>query len=78
MHVKEGVGELGLETLDDRMAEGEIGNKMAVHHIQVKVVRTSVQQSPPKFGKLLTVSVRIRIRFYFDATPISFPFGCLK
>jgi hypothetical protein len=46
VHVEEGVRQLGLQTLNDGMAEGEVGHKLAVHHVQVKVVSAGIQQPP--------------------------------
>ncbi len=46
VHVEEGVRQLGLQTLDDGMAEGEVGHKLAVHHVQVEIVRAGIQQPP--------------------------------
>ncbi len=46
MHVEEGVRQLGLQTLDDGMAEGEVRHKLAVHHVQVEIVSAGIQQPP--------------------------------
>ncbi len=57
MHVEEGVRQLGLQTLNHRMAEGEVGHKMAVHDVQVEVVRPRIQQPPAGTAYLLSPKV---------------------
>ena len=46
VHIEEGVGQLGLQTLDDGMAKGQVGHKMPVHDVQVEVVCSGIKQPP--------------------------------
>ena len=45
VHVKEGPGDLGPEALDNRSSEGQVGDEVSVHHVQVEVVGSTVQQT---------------------------------
>jgi hypothetical protein len=55
VHVEEGVRQLGLQTLDDGMAEGEVRHKLTVHHVQVEVVSTGIQQPPSENHRAFSV-----------------------
>ena len=46
VHIEEGVGQLGLQTLDDGMAKGQVGHKMPIHDVQVEVVCSGIKQPP--------------------------------
>lgn len=60
MCLEEGILDLGPETLDQRMAEAEVGHKVPVHHVEMEIVRAAVQQSPALVAQLRQVSVEDR------------------
>ena len=64
VHIEEGVGQLGLQTLDDGMAKGQVGHKMPVHDVQVEVVCSGIKQPP------------LEEKLSFFQLPFTAPPGC--
>lgn len=60
VRLKEGFFYFIAKTLDDRVAEREIGHKVTIHHIQVQVIGAVVEQLLRLLVKLRQVGVQDR------------------